>query len=319
MGLSVVQEAVTRLQGEVVLSRGPHGAGTSVRIVVPLSVSAQRLLLVSSRGQVLAIPVHGVERLSRIKPAEIEELGGQPVLLVQDKPIPVGNLSHLLGVEGEDSGPRDLLPVVIVRSGSRRLAVIVDALLGERDALIKDLGPPAGRGDRWAGGILLEDGSVCLVLNPAALFRTENRSAADSPAQSLAGGPVSTPRPAKKKTPTILVVDDSLTTRTLEKSILEAHGYRVRIALDGLEALTQLRTDLPDLVITDIQMPRLDGFGLLEQMKKDPRLARIPVIVVTSLEKREDQERGLALGADAYVVKRKFDHEELLQTVRQIL
>ena len=115
------------------------------------------------------------------------------------------------------------------------------------------------------------------------------------------------------------MVDDSLTTRTLEKSILEAHGYRVVLALDGLEALAQLRSELPDLVITDIQMPRLDGFGLLEQMKKDPRLARLPVIVVTSLEKREDQERGLALGADAYIVKRKFDHEELLQTVRQIL
>src|SRR5205807_1625863 len=109
------------------------------------------------------------------------------------------------------------------------------------------------------------------------------------------------------------------TTRTLERSILEAHGYKVKLALDGLEALASLRDSPPDLVVTDIQMPRLDGFGLLEEMKKDPRLAHIPVIVVTSLERREDQERGLALGADAYVVKRKFDHEELLETIRQIL
>jgi len=127
------------------------------------------------------------------------------------------------------------------------------------------------------------------------------------------------PRAAEPKARTILVVDDSLTTRTLVKSILEAHGYRVRLALDGVEALSQLRESPPDLVITDVQMPRLDGFGLLEHMKKDARLSRIPVIVVSSLERREDQERGLALGADAYVVKRKFDHEELLQIVRQIL
>jgi two-component system, chemotaxis family, sensor kinase CheA len=117
----------------------------------------------------------------------------------------------------------------------------------------------------------------------------------------------------------VLVVDDSLTTRTLEKSILEAHGYVVRIATDGVEALERLRDEMVDLVITDVQMPRMDGFELLDEIKKDPRLARLPVIVVTSMGKREDQERGLALGADAYIIKRKFDHEELLATIRQIL
>ncbi len=314
MGLSVVQEAVTRLQGEVNLSRNEFG-GTRVGIVVPLSVSAQRLLLVTTRGQTLAIAVHSVERLCRIKPHEIEMVSGQPVLILENEPIPLRTLAQLLGLEGEETA-RDLLSVVVVRSGPRRLAVIVESLLGERDALLKDLGPPANRGERWAGAILLEDASVCLVLNAAALFRDE-RTERGTGAVRFAAPPAL--KSAEKKTPTILVVDDSLTTRTLEKSILEAHGYRVRLALDGLEALTQLRSDLPDLVITDIQMPRLDGFGLLEQMKKDPRLARLPVIVVTSLERREDQERGLALGADAYIVKRKFDHEELLQTVQQIL
>ena len=110
-----------------------------------------------------------------------------------------------------------------------------------------------------------------------------------------------------------------MTTRTLEKSILEAHGYRVRVAVDGIEALAQLRVRESRLVITDIQMPRMDGFGLLEAMKQDRDLSRIPVIVVTSLERREDQERGLALGADAYIVKRKFDQGELLAAIRQIL
>jgi two-component system, chemotaxis family, sensor kinase CheA len=114
-------------------------------------------------------------------------------------------------------------------------------------------------------------------------------------------------------------VDDSITTRALERSILEAHGYRVRIAVDGLEALQQLKTESVDLVITDVMMPRMDGLQLLEHMKNQKETEHIPVIIVTSLDRREDQERGLSLGADAYIVKRKFDARELLDAVRQIL
>ena len=115
------------------------------------------------------------------------------------------------------------------------------------------------------------------------------------------------------------MVDDSITSRSLEKSILEAHGYRVRVAVDGLEALELLRAEKADLIITDIQMPRMDGFGLVEALKADSRLKGIPVIIVSSLERPEDQERGLLLGADAYVVKRKFDQTELLEAIRQMI
>ena len=202
---------------------------------------------------------------------------------------------------------------MIVRLGVKRMAVAVDAFLGERDALIKDLDDPAAQVSKLAGGILLEDGSVCLVLNLAELIRS-SRPSDRAPVLQKTG-----PAPSGRLRSTVLVVDDSLTTRTLEKSILEAHGYNVRIAMDGVEALSQLQAETADLVITDIQMPRMDGFTLLEEMKKDARLAKIPVIVVTSMEKREDQERGLALGADAYIVKRKFDHQDLLDTIRQIL
>jgi two-component system chemotaxis sensor kinase CheA len=138
-------------------------------------------------------------------------------------------------------------------------------------------------------------------------------------------GTSATPVPRKAQTqapaiaPGILVVDDSITSRSLERSILEAHGYRVRVAVDGLEALELLRAEKADLIITDIQMPRLDGFGLVEAVKADPGLKGIPVIIVSSLEQPEDQERGLLLGADAYVVKRKFDQTELLEAIRQMI
>jgi two-component system chemotaxis sensor kinase CheA len=123
----------------------------------------------------------------------------------------------------------------------------------------------------------------------------------------------------KREPAHILVVDDSVTTRTLEKSVLEAHGYRVRVAVDGMEALMLLQAEPGDLVIADVEMPRLDGFGLLAAIRKDPRLRSLPVIMVTSLEKREHQEKGLALGADAYIVKRHFDQSTLLETIRRLL
>jgi two-component system chemotaxis sensor kinase CheA len=208
-------------------------------------------------------------------------------------------------------GEAEVLPVVVVRSHHARAAFAVDAFLREGNAVIQDLGPVAPPHGFISGGALLEDGAVVFVLNPAELV------ARPSPEETPAF--VKPAAPAERKPASILVVDDSLTTRTLEKSILEARGYRVRVAVDGMDALQKLRSEIPDLVIADIQMPHLDGYGLLEAMKQDESLNRIPVIMVSSLERPEDQERGLALGADAYIVKRKFDQGELLATIRQIL
>jgi two-component system chemotaxis sensor kinase CheA len=164
-----------------------------------------------------------------------------------------------------------------------------------------------------SGGALLREGAVFVVLNPAGLAASCTPSAA-------AGVPrVKVQAPVQAVAHGILVVDDSITSRSLERSILEAHGYRVRVAVDGLEALELLRVEKADLIITDIQMPRMDGFGLVGALKADPALKGIPVIIVSSLEKAEDQERGLLLGADAYVVKRKFDQTELLEAIRQMI
>ena len=312
MGLSVVHEAVRRLQGEVEL-RPADGCGTAIHLSVPLSISTHRLLLVSCAGALFAIPIHGIERLHRIRLASVQTIEGKPVIVRDGHTTPLFSLRHLLNLEQSTTSPQpDVLWVMVLHSSSRRVAVAVDAFLRETDAVIQDLGAAAARDGVVSGGILLEDGAVAFVLNLAELLDTSTHRAAP---------PVLRPsEPAPEhKTASILVVDDSMTTRTLEKSILEAHGYRVRVAVDGMEALDQLRAEKADLVIADIQMPRLDGFGLLEAMKKDPNLNRVPVIVVTSLERAEDQERGLSLGADAYIVKRNFDQGELLATIRQIL
>jgi two-component system chemotaxis sensor kinase CheA len=321
MGLSVVSEAIRRLQGEVNIDPGGD-RGARVRISVPLSISTHRLLLVSCCGQRFAIPIHGIERLHRIKLKSVETAEGKPVIILDRQPLPLFDLGHLLNLDqGQRSGESaelgvlkvpDVLKIMILRLKGSRLAVAVDAFLQETDAVVQNLGPAAPRDGKVSGGILLEDGAVAFVLNISELLET---SVSLRP-QSFVKASEAAPEQLRRS---ILVVDDSITTRTLEKSILEAHGYRVRVAVDGIEALEQLRAEKVDLVVSDIQMPRLDGFGLLQAMKEDPKLHRIPVIVVTSLERSEDQERGLTLGADAYIVKRKFDQAELLAAIRQIL
>ena len=312
MGLSVVYETVHRLQGDVTL-RPKESPGASFLLSVPLSVSTTHLLLLSCAGQTFGIPTHGIERLYRIRPERVATLEGKPVVILEGQPVPLYGLAHLLQI-GEASPVLrgDMLPVMVLKSGVRRFAVWVDEFLKERDALIQELGMPCPATGNISGGTLLREGPPFVVLNPAGLAASCTPSAATPVPRRAA--PV-----VEAIAPGILVVDDSITSRSLEKSILEAHGYRVRTAVDGLEALELLRVEKAGLIITDIQMPRLDGFGLLEALKADSGLKGIPVIIVSSLERTEDRERGLLLGADAYVVKRTFDQTELLDAIRQMI
>jgi two-component system, chemotaxis family, sensor kinase CheA len=314
MGLSVVSAAIVRLQGKVeILPISTGAGGTRVTISVPLSISSHRVLLVSSQNQTFAIPLHGIEKLCRIPLKEMETAEGKPVLTFNGRHIALVTLSRLLNTpEAAVRAEDETLNVAILKIGEKRLAVAVDAFLSEREAAIKELPLIAASNTKLAGGILLEDGSVCLVLNPAEIvggFRHTGNSLVIKTAVVE----------AVPKSSRILIVDDSLTTRTLEKSILEAQGYKVSVAVDGVEALNCLQSEAVGLVVTDLEMPRMDGFALLIEMKRDPRLAKIPVIIVSSVENREQQEHGLALGADAYVVKRRFEQQELLETIEQIL
>jgi two-component system chemotaxis sensor kinase CheA len=312
MGLSVVRDRVSRLRGEVVFGDAKK-SGTSIVLTVPLSISTHHVVLAGCGGRTLALPARAVERWLRVRRREIERLDGRAVIRLDGQPLPLAKLSDLAGLPETGGATEDgNVPIAVLCSGGRRAGVVVDSLLDEREAIVRDLGIPAAGARIATGGVPLEDGTVAVVLDPDALLERFSEEGA---------APVWKPdAPAEREpAPEILVVDDSITTRSLERSILEAHGYRVRLAVDGVEALAQLRAAPADLVIADVVMPRMDGFQLLEEIKKDKQLSHIPVIVVTSLERREERERGLSLGADAYITKRKFDQRELLNTVRQIL
>ncbi|WP_114394154.1 hybrid sensor histidine kinase/response regulator [Oleisolibacter albus] len=309
LGLSIVRQAATRLGGHVTVSNRPQG-GTEFRLVVPVAAMAQTLLLVQAGGQTYGIPAESIDRLLRVRRSDIGSVEGRPVVRTTEGMLPLAGLAARIGLGAQAVSPaQSALPVLVLQGQGQRLALACDAFLGLRQSLVKDLGGPLPPGGTVAGGMLLDDGGVALVLNPYGLLGVSHRGDAVTLAD----------RPVERRTPVILVVDDSLTTRTLQKSILEAHGYEIRMAVDGVQALKRLRAEAVDLVITDVQMPQLDGFGLLSAIREDPALVRLPVILVTSLERREDRARGLALGADAYIVKRQFNQDELLSTIRQLL
>jgi two-component system, chemotaxis family, sensor kinase CheA len=316
MGMSIAYEAVRRLQGDLNIEPGPrHGAAISLS--VPLSIATHRLLLVKYGAQTFAVPIPGIEKLQRLKLSMIESVEGRPAVVFNGQSVRLASLASLLGLsQAVTPAASESISVMVLRSGTQKLAVAVDRFLRETDALVQGLGPAVSCGGKIASAVALEDGEIAFVLNPMELIQSSLESRAHGPI-AICQGPA---EPETKANPAfILIVDDSLTTRTLEKSILEAHGYQVCLAVDGVDALGCLREEKPELVIADIEMPRLNGFGLIEAMKKDPALEHIPVIIVSSVERREDQERGLSLGADAYIVKRKFDQGELLAAIRQIL
>ncbi|WP_076072538.1 hybrid sensor histidine kinase/response regulator [Sphingomonas montana] len=312
VGLSVVADAVRRLQGSMTIA--PAGGevargGTVVTLTVPLSLSRQTMLLVDCAGATYAVPVAAVQRVLQLDPAAVMRDGDGQVAVLDGTAVPVVALSAVLGVAlAEDAG--GMLSMLWLRSG---IALVVDALLAVRSLVVGDPGTIAVDVPWVAGTVLLDDGAVALVLGAdvvAMRARGQARGQAVVPATRVA---------ARQRT--ILVVDDSITTRTLERGILEAAGYAVRLAVDGLAGLERLRAEADeiDLVVADVEMPRMDGFGLLAAVRNDPALKRIPVVMMTSRNSPDDIERGLDLGANAYVTKQEFEQGTLLSIIGQLI
>jgi two-component system chemotaxis sensor kinase CheA len=323
MGLSVVAEAARRLRGTT-LMRARRGGGTEVEIAVPFSAARQKLLLVEAEGQTYGLPSHGIERLLRLPVAAVESVEGRPVTRIaaggQDVIAPVIALAALLG-SSQAAIPVEAghVNAVLLRRGNRRCALAINAARDVRTLLVDSLDVP-GLDTELLSGIAPREGEApALVLSPEGLVGRWLRDEGHLGAGTLGlEGAAAEDRAAAA---TILVVDDSITTRTLEKSILEAQGYRVLLSVDGLDALNLLRSGdaVVDLVVADVEMPRMDGYALLQAIKTDPRLAPLPVILMTSRAAPEDVRRGLDLGAGAYLAKQKFDQRELLATIGQML
>lgn len=311
VGLDIVESAVERIRGSVDVTWTP-GTGTTFIMSVPLTLSTVRAMLVSAGSQIVAIPTSAVERMMRLELNEISEIDGQRALLTPDGPVPVASMARLLGPPLAERPVGERLFVVLVASGRRRVAVVVDELLEEEELVVRPIGRPV---PRLSGAALLPSGRVALVVNVSAITGTEVVRNASTGGAVVAAASVR----AKVERKRILVADDSITTRTLEQSVLEAAGYDVITAVDGSDAWRMLQERGADLLVTDIEMPRMDGFALTEKIRASERHKELPVILVTSLESEEHRSHGMDAGADAYIVKTSFDQAALLSTIKQLI
>ena len=320
VGMDVVRRNVENLHGQINLEWA-SGQGSRFILTIPTSLTSSRGLLVSVSDQAFAIPLNAIERILQVRPEEISSVGGHDTLHYDGKPIMLAHLGDVLGLPRSNHRRNgdQRLPVVVLSAVERRMAFAVDDLISEQEVVIKGLGRQLTRVGGIAGASVMGNGEVTLILQVSDLIkmaqRGGGRSVLDSSFAEAAVVTVES-RPQHH----ILVVDDSITTRTLEKNILEAAGYDVKLANDGLEAINLiLGSDLPDLIISDIAMPRLDGFELTRRLKTEESTKDVPVILVTSLDSPEDKARGIEVGADAYIVKSSFDQTNLLETIEQLI
>jgi two-component system chemotaxis sensor kinase CheA len=314
VGMDVVREHVERLHGMVDVD-SKLGQGTHFKLFLPLTVATTLCLLAQVNGRTFALPAGSVARIWRVLPDEFGHAEGRTVLKVDGHPLTTVALADLLQLEAEQGvGPAATQYAVVLAAGDKRFVVLVDTVADVQELVLKSLPKPWTRVRNVAGAAIMGTGEVVIVLNVADLLYTINQPG------SLAGRVrTGAGAPAVAQAPLILVVDDSFTTRTLEKNILETAGYRVTVAADGLEAWTLLQGDSVDLVVSDVMMPRMTGFELTSKLRNDARLKHLPVILVTAQESREDRERGVAVGADAYIVKSAFDQDSLLNTIQRFL
>ncbi|MGE4219400.1 MAG: response regulator [Alphaproteobacteria bacterium] len=309
LGLSVVRERVERLGGQINVTSTP-GLGTAVTLVIPESIATFQGVLLSAGGRKFLCPREAVLSAIRIAPDVLELAARRRLLSWDGGTIPFASLADVLdlGTADEQDLPRQC---VVIAHGGTSSAFAVHEVVGDAEALVKEFRWPIVRLRNFSAVGLLGSGDLSLILRPSDLLRSTRRS-------PRRPGPRKTERRRLRRF-RVLVVDDSITTRTMERHLFEAAGFSVKVAADGIDAWTLLNSEDVDIVVSDIDMPRLDGFDLTARIRADARLRELPIVLVTALETREDKEKGLRLGANAYVQKSTFDQSNLLDIVRRLI
>jgi len=314
VGLDVVHNMVRGLRGNVRVNSQP-GSGTRFVLQLPITLSVLRTLLVEIAGEPYALPLAQIVRSVRLKRDDIEAVESQLSFRLNDEAVGLLPAQQILD-GGEVASLPSELAIVVLGERNSRYGLIVDKFLGERELVVQPLDSRLGKVKDISAAALMEDGSPVLIIDVDDMLRSIEKLIASGRL-----GPVrceallADARPTKR----VLVIDDSLTVRELERKLLLGHGYAVEVAVDGMDGWNALRAGTFDLILTDVDMPRLDGIELTEMVKKDPQYRNLPVMIVSYKDREEDRLRGLEAGADYYLTKASFHDETLLNAVADLI
>ena len=305
IGMDVVKTEITRLGGRIeVLSTS--GQGTEFRLYIPLTLALTKALLVRAGGRRYAIPSVMIEQVLDLKDAALAEIRDAGCAQWMDLRYPFSYLPQLLGETQAQPEVRRQYWVLLLRSANRRIAVQVDELQGNEEIVVKNIGPQLARVIGVDGATVLADGQVVLILNPVALSTRAPLAAAPLPAAAA--------EPPVARLPTVMVVDDSLTVRKITGRLLAREGYQVLTAKDGVEALEQLLDIVPDVLLVDIEMPRMDGFDLTRNIRADARLKAVPIVMITSRIGEKHRAYAFEVGVNDYLGK-PYQEDDLLRRI----
>ncbi|NVO02219.1 MAG: response regulator [Bacteroidetes bacterium] len=316
LGLAIVREKVERLGGSVFVD-SKQNFGTVFKINIPFDLASFHGVEIVVSGQSFLIPTTYVERVMKISNDKILSLKNRQAIDVDGQAVSLVKLSDTLGINKTNLNPeeKNVQSIIILQTTESRVAFLVDNIIGEQEVLIKSLGNQLHSVRNILGATVLGNGKTILVLSVPDLL-----SSAEKQSFSSWTIPIETSnKQISKKKLNILIAEDSITSRMMLKNILESAGYNVTATVDGLNAYETLASGGFDLVVSDVDMPRMSGFTLTEKIRGDSRFSEIPVILVTSLESKEDRERGIDVGASAYVIKRSFDQSNLLEIIKKII
>lgn len=318
VGLDVVRANIERLKGTIQVESTP-GRGCGFRFKLSTTLATTYVLIAAINQHAYAIPIESVQTTLLVSPQDIFAIEGNQTITLDGQPVSLVWLADLLELPVKapasptavDSASKTQLSCIILQVGHERLGLLVDAVLDQQDIVIKPQSKLLKRVRNVSGATILGTGEVCIVLNPQDLIKSVHQVSESSAIQELIE--------QSKAKQSVLLVDDSIPVRTQLKRILEGAGYEVTTAVDGLDGFNKLRTGQFDAVVSDVEMPNLDGFSFTAKIRQLKEYSELPIVLVTTLAKDEDKRRGIEVGADAYITKGTFDQKELLDTLRRFI
>lgn len=312
IGLSIVKDNVEQLGGKVEVE-SEKGLYTRFKMNLPLSLVTYRGVIFGLSGNEYLVPTMKVDKVLRLNKRDVKKIENKDTFSFNGEIIPLINLSDILRLSRNNTKDIDIYNVIVISRDERSIGFIVESIIGEQEVLVKKFNKQLKRVKFVSGATILGSGKVVPILNISDIFKEALISYSPSLESQI------DPDIGTEERKSILIVEDSVTSRMLLKNILEASDYRVVTAVDGIDGLTKLREETFDAVVSDIEMPRLNGFELTKKIRNDEEFKMIPVVLVTSLSKQEHKEMGIEAGANAYIVKSSFDHSNLLEILDRLI